>query len=142
MPVLIITPDMTAETCDGATGWARGSQTWNGIAPGLGREADEDQDQDDVAAERREAGRGRTPGREVEAATAAGREHGEGHEQGRRRDVGHGQVEVAGRDDCPAGPQADDQQGRRAGPSTPRRAGTQKALLAPRTSTMLARKSG
>src|ERR1035437_8907041 len=33
MPVLIITPDMTAETWDGATGWARGSQTWNGMAP-------------------------------------------------------------------------------------------------------------
>ena len=33
MPALIITPDMSAETCEGATGWARGSQTWSGIAP-------------------------------------------------------------------------------------------------------------
>src|ERR1035437_8794363 len=33
MPVLIMIPDMTADTWDGATGWARGSQTWNGMAP-------------------------------------------------------------------------------------------------------------
>jgi len=32
---LIITPDISAETCDGATGWARGSQTCRGIAPAL-----------------------------------------------------------------------------------------------------------
>ncbi len=32
---MIITPDITADTCDGATGWARGSQMWNGMAPAL-----------------------------------------------------------------------------------------------------------
>ena len=30
---MIITPDISADTCEGATGWARGSQTWSGIAP-------------------------------------------------------------------------------------------------------------
>ncbi len=35
MPVLIITPDMRADTWLGATGWARGSQTCSGITPAL-----------------------------------------------------------------------------------------------------------
>ena len=35
MPVLIITPDMSAETWDGAAGCASGSQTWNGTSPAL-----------------------------------------------------------------------------------------------------------
>src|SRR4026207_2135652 len=35
MPSLIITPDISAETCEGATGCARGSQTCNGIIPAL-----------------------------------------------------------------------------------------------------------
>jgi hypothetical protein len=33
MPVLIMTPDITAETWDGATGCARGNQMWSGNAP-------------------------------------------------------------------------------------------------------------
>ena len=33
MPVLIITPDISAETCDGAAGWASGSQTCSGKRP-------------------------------------------------------------------------------------------------------------
>ena len=28
-----ITPDMTAEMCEGAAGWAWGSQTWKGNTP-------------------------------------------------------------------------------------------------------------
>ena len=35
MPTLSITPDMSAEMWLGATGWARGSQTWKGITPAL-----------------------------------------------------------------------------------------------------------
>ena len=35
MPVLIITPDMRAETCDGAAGCALGSQMCRGIIPAL-----------------------------------------------------------------------------------------------------------
>ena len=35
MPVLIITPDISAETWLGAAGWASGSQTWNGMTPAL-----------------------------------------------------------------------------------------------------------
>jgi len=30
-----MTPDMSADTCDGATGCAFGSQTWSGMAPAL-----------------------------------------------------------------------------------------------------------
>ena len=33
MPVLIITPDITADTGLGAAGCASGSQTWNGTKP-------------------------------------------------------------------------------------------------------------
>src|SRR4051794_33514170 len=33
IPALIMTPDMTAETGEGATGWARGSHTWSGTIP-------------------------------------------------------------------------------------------------------------
>ena len=35
MPVLIITPLITAETCEGAAGWASGSQTCMGMKPAL-----------------------------------------------------------------------------------------------------------
>ena len=35
MAVLSITPLMSAETLDGATGCASGSQTWSGITPAL-----------------------------------------------------------------------------------------------------------
>ena len=35
MPVLIITPHITAETCEGAAGWASGSQTCSGMKPAL-----------------------------------------------------------------------------------------------------------
>ena len=35
MPNLSMTPDMSAETWLGAAGWARGSQTCNGIMPAL-----------------------------------------------------------------------------------------------------------
>ena len=33
MPVLIITPLITADTCEGAAGWASGSQTCIGMKP-------------------------------------------------------------------------------------------------------------
>src|SRR5216683_2954319 len=33
MPILITTPDMSAETCVGALAWAGGSQTWSGMTP-------------------------------------------------------------------------------------------------------------
>ena len=46
MPVLIITPDMSAETWMGATGWARGSQTWSGIRPALVPNPTSEQDED------------------------------------------------------------------------------------------------
>ena len=35
MPVLISTPDISAETLLGATGCASGSQTWSGTMPAL-----------------------------------------------------------------------------------------------------------
>ena len=35
MPVLIITPESTAETCEGADECAPGSQEWSGIMPAL-----------------------------------------------------------------------------------------------------------
>ena len=35
MPILMITPDITPETCAGATGCACGSQVWNGTNPAL-----------------------------------------------------------------------------------------------------------
>jgi len=35
MPVLIMTPDITADTCEGAAGWASGSHTWKGMNPAL-----------------------------------------------------------------------------------------------------------
>ena len=35
MPVLIITPDIRADTCDGATGWASGNQMCIGTKPAL-----------------------------------------------------------------------------------------------------------
>src|SRR5258708_24238590 len=34
-PSATITADMSAETTDAATGWARGSHTWNGTMPAL-----------------------------------------------------------------------------------------------------------
>ena len=33
MPILIIAPDMSADTWLGAAGCARGSQTWSGMSP-------------------------------------------------------------------------------------------------------------
>ena len=35
MPILIMTPDMSAEILDGAAGCASGSQIWNGMMPAL-----------------------------------------------------------------------------------------------------------
>ena len=35
IPILIMPPDMRADTFDGAAGWAWGSQEWNGTMPAL-----------------------------------------------------------------------------------------------------------
>ena len=58
MPALIITPDISADTCDGATGWARGQPDVERDRPGLRAEADEQEHEDD---DRARSGTGRRP---------------------------------------------------------------------------------
>ncbi len=90
MPVLIITPDITAEMWLGAAGWACGSQKCSGEDAGLGAESDERQYED------QDLGRIRQPAGGLEAQrSGVGEDEPEGREDEHRAHVREDEVLVA-----------------------------------------------
>jgi hypothetical protein len=88
-----MTPDISAEMCEGATGCASGSQACSGARPAFMPKPRKARAKATPAQPRRELRRAH--GREVEAA-AEPCQHAEAEQDGQSADMGHEQIEKGG----------------------------------------------
>lgn len=85
MPILIMPPDMRADTLDGASGCAWGSQECSGMIPGLRAKSEEREDE-------ARGGDGGSKVMRTEITEAEGTAHAVGHEQEARHDENEAHV--------------------------------------------------